>query len=72
MDAMLADGVHSVHTWTLQFGAMSAGSRLLRRACPLAVKPHLHVAMRFLDTGFAVGDLPSRAWQLTTGDFDGI
>ncbi len=72
MDAMLAANVHSIHTWTLQTGAMSAGSRLLRRACPFSSKPHLHVAMRFLDTGCAVGDLPSRGWQLTTGDFDGI
>ncbi len=72
MDAMLADGVHSVHTWTLQAGAISAGARLLRRVCPLAYKPHLHVAMRFLDKGFSIGDLPSSGWHLTIGDFDGI
>ena len=71
MDAMFADGVHSVHTWTLQTGAMCAGARLLRRVCPLTYKPHLHVAMRFLDQGFSVDRLPANGWQLTIGDFDG-
>jgi hypothetical protein len=72
MDAMIADDVHSVHTWTLQTGAMCAGARLLRRVCPLTYKSHLHVAMRFLDKGLTIGHLPSSGWQLMIGDFDGI
>ncbi len=72
MNTMLNDGVQSVHTWTLQTGAVSAGARLLRRVFPLASKPHLHVAMRYLDNGFSSGHLPSGGWQLTVGDFDGI
>lgn len=72
MDAMLAHGVQSVHTWTVKTGAISAGTRLLRRACPLVYKPYLHVAMRFLDKRLTVGQLPSTGWHLTAGDFDGI
>ena len=72
MDAMLAHDVQSVHTWTLKTGAISAGTRLLRRACPLVYEPFLQVAMRFLDKSFTGGQLPSTGWQLTAGDFDGI
>jgi hypothetical protein len=72
MGAMLADDVHSVYTWTLKTGTKSLSAQLLRRACPLVDKQHLHVAMRFLNKDFAGDQLPATGWQLMIGDFDGI
>jgi len=72
MDALLADGAQLVYTWTLRSSASSAGHRLLRRACSAAVRPHLHLAMRFLNNGVDASQLPSERWQLAAGDFDGI
>lgn len=71
MQSMLLAGAQVVFTWTLQSGAESAASDLLRRACPVAAKPHLHLAMRFLDPGLRQSDLPPNGWQIAAGDFDG-
>jgi hypothetical protein len=71
MQSMLAAGAQSLLTWTLQSGADSAGARFLRRACPIVAKPHLHLAMRFLDPGCDLSRLPLDGWQIAAGDFDG-
>jgi len=71
LDAMLRVGIQVVYTWTLQTGAESAASRLLKRACMFVQKPLLHFAMRPLQGQNLARDLPSSGWQLTLGDFDG-
>jgi len=71
MQSMLAAGAQSVYTWTLQSGVESAGAHFLRRAFPVAAKPHLHLAMRFLDPCFTPSRLPLHGWQIAAGDFDG-
>ena len=72
VDSLLADGVQVVYTWTVQSSASSAGHRLLKRACAAPVRPHLHLAMRFLGDRLDASRLPADGWQLTAGDFDGI
>ena len=72
IDSLLAAGVQVVYTWTVQSSASSAGHRLLKRACAAAVRPHLHLAMCFLNERFDASRLPAEGWQLTAGDFDGI
>jgi GNAT superfamily N-acetyltransferase len=71
VQSALDSGIQVIETWTLQSGAESVGSHILRRACPLVYKPHLHVAVRFLGR-MSAADLPSAGWQLTSGDFDGV
>lgn len=68
---MLREGTQVVYAWTLQSGADSASSRLLKRTCRFVSKPLLHFAMRPLN-GRTVQDLPAARWQLTAGDFDGF
>lgn len=68
-NAMLDQGATTVSTWTIHSGANWAGTRYLRKACPLAAHPPLHVAARVLEENI---DLPADGWQLNLGDFDGI
>ncbi len=49
VQSALDSGIQVIETWTLRSGAESVGSHILKRACPLVYKPHLHVAVRFLD-----------------------
>jgi GNAT superfamily N-acetyltransferase len=72
LDSLLTEGVQLVYTWTLRTSTSSAGHKLLQRACAAAVRPHLHLAMRFLDGKMDNTLLPSDGWQLAAGDFDGI
>ncbi|HKD85082.1 MAG TPA: GNAT family N-acetyltransferase [Terriglobales bacterium] len=72
VDSLLADDVQVVYTWTVQSSASSAGHRLLKRACAAPVRPHLHLAIRFLSDRLDASRLPADGWQLTAGDFDGI
>ncbi len=67
---MLRTGTQVVYTWTPQTGANSAADRLLKRTCRF-VHQQLHFAMRPLgEHGPRV--LPTSAWQLAAGDFDGF
>jgi GNAT superfamily N-acetyltransferase len=72
LNAMLDRGVEVVYTWTVHFGGSSAGSELLKKACPLKAHPPLHVAARFLQDQAASAWIPPEAWQLNLGDFDGV
>jgi hypothetical protein len=72
VDSLLAEGLQLVYTWTLQSGASSVGHQLLKRACAIASRNPLHLAMRFLDKGIDTSRLPSDGWHLVTGDFDGV
>ena len=71
IDAMQQAGTQVVHAWTLQEGAESASTRLLKRTCMFVAKPELRLAMKFLDEHSDARNLPSSGWQLTVGDFDG-
>jgi GNAT superfamily N-acetyltransferase len=72
IDSLLADGVQVIYTWTVQASASSAGHRMLKRACAAALRPHLHLAIRFLNDRLDASRLPADGWQLAAGDFDGI
>jgi hypothetical protein len=72
MESLLTSGVQAVYTWTLQSGAESAAATLLERACPIAAKPCLHFAIRFLDPRMDASRLPSNCWHLALGDFDSV
>jgi len=72
LDTLLRSGVQAVYCWTLQTGADSAASRLLKRACMFVQKPLLHFAMRPLQGQPWPQELPTSGWQLTTADFDGV
>jgi hypothetical protein len=67
--AMLDQGATTLFTWTLHSGSNGAGTRYLRKACPFAAHPPLHVAARVLEENV---NFPAQGWQLNLGDFDGI
>ena len=71
LNAMLAQGATTVFTSTVHNGSRSAGTDLLKAACPLSSGRPSHVAVRFLQEREKAG-LPTEGWQLNLGDFDGI
>jgi GNAT superfamily N-acetyltransferase len=72
LNAMLARGVRTTFTWTLQGDSRSVCAKFLKRACPFASRPPLHVAVRFLQGQDEKVALPADGWQLNLGDFDGV
>ena len=70
LEDMLRAGAQAVYTWTPQTGGAAAADRLLKRTCRF-IHQQLHFAMRPLGE-HGPQDLPTSAWQLAAGDFDGF
>lgn len=69
---LVNSGCKSIYTWTLETSAQSASHDVLTRVCRFRDPTRLHIAVRYLATGWTTARLQGNGWYLAAGGFDGI